>query len=172
MPAKRFVSVVVCSTALLLIAADARNDGNVTAALAVVTGNDSRVKERSYQRIASPADWKKAWLNHLGMKEDTIYRPVMEVDFSRCEVVAYFEGDSWNTCGFTVHSVTERDDSILLRIEGVHYQTEDGADRVAPFAFVVVPKSQKPITLEKSDPHFPNEPPRWREVAHFAPKKG
>jgi hypothetical protein len=166
-----FAALIVCSTALLLIAAGASKPRNDTAPLAVLTGNDSHVKARTYERIASPTDWKKTWLKHLGMKEDTIYRPAMEVDFDRCEVVALFEGESWNTCGFVVHSVTERDDSILLRVEGVYYQTEGDGDCVAPFAFVVVPKSSKPITLEQSDPHFPNEPPRWKEVARFAAKK-
>jgi hypothetical protein len=167
-----FATLIVCSTALLLIAAGASKTRNDSAPLAMLTSNDSRVKARTYERVASPTDWKKTWLKHLGMKEDTIYRPAMEVDFDRCEVVALFGGESWNTCGFVVDSLTERDDSILLRIEGVYYQTEGGADRVAPFAFVVLPKSSKPITLELSDPHSPNEPPRWREVARFAANKG
>src|SRR5437762_11003552 len=110
-----FVSLVLCSTAALVIAADANKSGHAAAPPVVLTGPDSHVKEPTYERIASPAHWKKTWLNHLGMKEDTILRPAMEVDFSRYEVVAIFGGESSHICGFRVDSVTERDDSVLIR---------------------------------------------------------
>ena len=171
---KLFACIVVCSMPLLLVAADASKTGNVTAPLVVLTGNDSHVKERAYERIASPADWKKAWLNHLGMKEDTIYRPAMEVDFSRCEVIAIFEGDSWNSCGLRIDSVTERDDSIVVRFDDVSYQTDGpggGGDRVTPFAFVVLPKAQKPIALEDNVQQYIGRPPEWREVVRLAAGK-
>ena len=167
---KLFVSIIVCSAALLLIAADASKTGNVTAPLAVLTSHDSHVKERAYERIASPADWKKTWLNYLGMKEDTTYRPAMEVDFSRCEVVAVFESESWNTCGFRVDSVTEQDDSVLMRFEGIYYQTHGIAHSSTPFAFVVLPKSQKLITLEKKEFNDIGQLPQWREVARLSAK--
>lgn len=172
---KLFATLVVCLTALLFIAAHAKTR-NSTAPLVVLTSNDSHVKAQTCERIVSPSDWKKTWLRHLGMKEEHPargphgYRPAMEVDFDRCEVVAFFEGESVNTCGFVVDSVTERDDSILLRIEYICYQSEGGFDHVTPYMLVVVPRSSKPINVERSDPRFPNEPPRWREVARLAAK--
>lgn len=168
---KLIVSMVICATGLLLIAADARKAGSVTSPLAVLTGNDSHVKKRAYERIASPADWKKTWLTHLGKKEDTIYRPAMEVDFDRCEVVAVFAGESWNSCGFQIDSVTEQDDSIVVRFEDISYQTvgpDGGGDRVTPFAFVVLPKSKKPITLEDNIQQYKGRPAEWKEVARLA----
>ncbi|HEV2293884.1 MAG TPA: hypothetical protein VGR35_08500 [Tepidisphaeraceae bacterium] len=172
---KLLVSIVVCSTALLMVAADARKPAVVMAPLTVLTGNDSHVKKPTYERITSAADWKKTWLNHLGMKEDTIYRPAMEVDFSRCEVIAVFEGESWNSCGFRIDSVTEQDDSIVVRFDDISYQTagpDGGGDRVTPFAFVVLPKSQKLITLEDNVQQYIGHPPEWKEVARRAHKKG
>lgn len=169
-----FAGIVVCSTVLSLIAADTSNTADVTAPLVVLTGNDSHVKQRTYERIESPEDWKKAWLTHLGEERDTIYRPAMEVDFSRCEVIAIFKGESWNSCGFRIDSVTEQDDSMLVRFEGIYYQTggpDGGGDRVTPFAFVVLPKSEKPIVLEDNVQQYKAHPPEWNEVARLTAKK-
>lgn len=174
MRTKLFVIVVVCAAALSLIAADARKPDNVAAPLTTFTGNNSHVKRQTYERIQSPDAWKKTWLGHLGMKEDTIYRPAMEVDFSRCEVIAIFEGDSWNSCGFRIDSVAENGNSIVVRFDDISYQTagpDGGGDRVTPFAFVVLPKSQKPIALEDNVQQYIGHPPAWKEVARLEAKQ-
>jgi hypothetical protein len=171
---KLLVIVLVCTAALSLIAAGARKPDNVTAPLATFTGNNSQVKKQTYERVQSPDAWKKLWLSHLGMKEDTIYRPAMEVDFSRCEVIAIFEGDSWNSCGFRIDSVAEDGDSIVVRFDDISYQTagpDGGGERVTPFAFVVLPKSQKAIKLEDNVQPYIAHPPVWKEVARLSAKK-
>ena len=161
----RFVSFVLCSLAAMFIAAVANKSGNVAAPPVVLTGPDSHVKEPMYERIESEVEWKKTWLNHLGMKDNTIVHPAMEVDFSHYEVVAIFGGESSYYCGFRVNSVTERDDSIMIRFEGIFFMTHGKPVRVMPFAFIVLPKSDKPITLETW------KSPQSTEVARLTVKK-
>src|SRR5262249_46971048 len=142
--------------------------------LTVLTGNDSHVKKRVFLRIASAVDWKRTWLDHLGMKEDTIYRPAMEVDFTRCEVVAVFEGALVNSCGLRVDSITESNDAIVVRFDDISYQTaslgkEDKGDQVSPYAFIVLPKANgKSIVLEENVQSINGRPPEWKEVARLS----
>jgi hypothetical protein len=95
---------------------------NPNSALMVVTGNDSKIAEPVYQRVQSAAEWKKTWLGHLGLKEDTIYRAAMEVDFNRCIVIAIFGGKYVNSCGYDIKSVRERKNSIVIRFDDISYQ--------------------------------------------------
>ena len=158
------VSFVVCSTVALFIAADVKKAENSAAPAVVLTGQDSHVEEPTYERIASRAEWKKMWRNHLGMKEDTVVCPAMEVDFSRYEVVAIFGGESSYISGFRVDSVTERDDLVLIRFEGIFFMTHGRLIHGTPYAFIVLPKSEKPITLETG------KPPQSSEVARLTVK--
>jgi|SRR5947207_2317567 len=154
-----------------LIAADPARRGAVSSPLTVLTGNDSHIKKEAFLRITSATDWKRTWLDHLGMKEDTIYRPAMEVDFTRCEVLVVFVGASVNTCGLRVDSITETDDAIVVRFDDVSYQTlfgkEDKGDQVSPYAFIVLPKANKVIVLEDNVQRYIGHAPEWKEVARL-----
>jgi hypothetical protein len=139
-----------------------------TSALMVLTGNDSKIVKPAYQRVRSAAEWKRTWLSHLGFKSDTIYRPAMEVDFNRCMVIAVFGGKYVNSCGYRIESVIENKISILIRFDDISYGTAGGADRVTPYAFVVLPKTDKPVVLEKNMQRYKGEPPEWKEVARLS----
>jgi hypothetical protein len=174
---KLLVLLIASTAALMLLhrlaAADPAQRGAVGSPLAVLTGNDSHVQKHAFLRITSPADWKKTWLDHLGIKEDTIHRPAMEVDFTRCEVVTVFEGASVNSCGLRVDSVAETNDAIVVRFDDISYQTlsfgnEDKGDPVSPYAFVVLPKANsKSIVLEENVQSIIGRPPEWKEVARL-----
>jgi hypothetical protein len=152
-------------------AADVDTSNTISSALTVLTGNDSRVSKLSYRRVGSAAEWKKTWLEHLGLKDDTIYRTAMEVGFNRCMVIAIFGGKTFNNCGYQVESVGENKNTIIVRFSNIGYQTAGpggGADRVSPYAFIVLPKSDKPIVLEETTHSSnPKDAPVSREVARL-----
>jgi hypothetical protein len=151
-------------------ATESENSDAVNSALIVLTGNDSRIQHSSYEKVRSVAEWKKTWLSHLGLKEDTIYRTSMEVDFSRCMVIAVFGGKYVNSCGYRIESVHEDKHSTIVRFDDVSYQTagpNGGADQVTPYAFIVLPKSEKPVVLEKNMQRYKGESPEWKKVARL-----
>ena len=160
-----FVSLFLCSTVALLMAADTNHIENTSAAPVVLTGPNSCVEDQTYERITSPADWKKTWVNHLGVNEETVLRPAMDIDFSRYEVIALFGGASSTIRGYHVDSVTRRNDCVLIRFEGIFFMTHGIPVRTTPFAFIVLPKSDTPIALETG------KLPEWKEVARFAATK-
>jgi hypothetical protein len=163
-----FLAETLCHSSLAP-AAEKPNDAN--SALMVLTGNDSKIVKTAYQRVRSAAEWKRTWLGHLGLQSDTIYRPAMEVDFNRCMVIAVFGGKYVNSCGYRIESVTEDKNSIVIRFDDVSYQTagaDGSADRVTPYAFVVLPKSEKPVVLEKDEQSYKGHPPEWKEVARLS----
>ena len=177
MQSKLIASLVAFAAALVLVASslhsDASQRGVVSSPLTVLTGNDSHVRKEAFLRITSSADWKKIWLKHLGMNEDTIYRPAMEVDFTRCEVIAVFEGESVNSCGLRVDSVIENGETVVVRYDDISYQTgstgkKDHGDRVTPYAFIVLPALKKEVRLEDNVQQYIGEPPQWEEVAKLA----
>lgn len=172
---KKNFSVVVVLGILSLTgfaqAAGLGNQANVDSALAVITGSDSRVSKALYRRIASAPDWRRTWLEHLGLTEDTIFRTGMEIDFDRCIVVAVFGGDSFNTCGYKIEAVHENENTIVVRFCIIGYQTAGpggGAQHVMPYAFVLLPKTKKAVVLEEITHSLnPSERPSSREVARL-----
>jgi hypothetical protein len=140
--------------------------------LAVLSGPSSKVSEASYRRVTSSDQWKRVWLDHLGLSDDTIYRPAFEVDFQRCMVLAVFRGKMVNVASERVDSVTETERAIVVRIDDTGYQTggigsDDHADHVTPYVFVVLPKSGKQIILENNVQPYLGQPPEWKELARI-----
>lgn len=140
--------------------------------LAVLSGASSKVSEARYRRVISADEWRRVWLDHLGMNTDAINRPLFEVDFQRCMVLVIFGGKMVNVASERVDSVTETERAIVVRIDDVGYQTggiggDDHADHVTPFAFVVLPKSVKQIILENNVQMYKGHPPEWKELARI-----
>jgi hypothetical protein len=152
------------------VAADADKSGVINSALAVLTGDNSHVSKPAFTRIDSSSLWKKTWLTHLGKEQDTIYRTAMEVDFGRCTVTAIFGGQSVNSCGYRIESVHENGNTIVVRFDDISFQTagpDGGAVQVRPYAFIVLPKTSKPIVLEENVQSYKREEPEWKEVARL-----
>lgn len=140
-------------------------------ALLVMSSNDSHIATQDFRRITSAEMWSKTWLEHLGLDGDTIYRCFMEINYDRCMVVAVFGGNKTNLCGYEVDSVQEQEERILVRFIDIDYQTagpDGGADQVTPYAFIVLPKSDKPIVLEETVRSMvPGQALLWTEVAQL-----
>ncbi|MCO6044568.1 hypothetical protein NG895_11685 [Aeoliella sp. ICT_H6.2] len=142
--------------------------------LVVLSDQDSHVTIAGFGRIDSPQRWTRVWLEHLGLdpRYDTPNRAAMEVDFERCMVVAIFGGTTANTAGYKVASVIETTDSVVVRFEANTSQSagpDGGAERTTPYAFVVLPKTNKPIVMQQGVRQYIGEPPTWKHVAELPP---
>jgi hypothetical protein len=86
-----------------------------------------------------------------------------EVDFTRCIVIAVFEGDGFACAGFKVHSVTETAARVILRVNPLYYQTGIGIPPGGPepsdnrfdfnsaaWGIVVLPRTEKPVVVERT----------------------
>jgi len=115
------------------------------------------------------------WAAHLGTSPDDAYRAAFEVDFDKCVVVAILKGDQINVRGVEVNSLLDNQDSTILRFTQVYYQTANvGKNKPPdkPFAFVVLPKTNKQIILEEDVYTVTNEPPKWKEIARLGQNEG
>lgn len=144
--------------------------------LVAISGADSHVSRPSYQRITTPENWTRVWVSHLGTTPDNAYRPLLEVDFDRCLVVVIFRGIRVNIRQIQIHSLLETADSVVVRFEELGYQTRSraGADDEyevpdRPYAFVILPKTDKAIVLEENINHDPQGgPPEWKAIARLS----
>jgi hypothetical protein len=126
-----------------------------------LTGPDSRVKERSYHRATSEAEWITIWQRHKGEKEakdyNLFYNPLglPSIDFEKCMVIAVFQGSGVNSAGLKAVAVLDQKDRIVLRFQDKSYQTavygpRDEGERVTVYGFFVLPRSSKPVVLEEN----------------------
>jgi len=142
----------------------------------VLTGSDSAVQKAECLRITSDADWQALWVRHVAqlgrIKAGRPGAPRPQVDFQRCMVVAVFGGATWNTEGLRVVSTAETGGEIVIGSDWLSYQTMETADKVTPYAFIVMPASPKPILVqvdtrdlrERAD----NAPPKWQDLCRLS----
>ncbi len=136
--------------------------------LLVLTGAASQVKEAAYYRLSSADKLKDVWRGHLGAVQDRGDNPVPEVDFDRCVVLALFEGSSFNSHGLRIEAVLDRNDVTVVRFDDISYQTlGGGANTVAPYAFILLPKTDKVIVLEENVQQYLSGAPVWKEVSRL-----
>jgi hypothetical protein len=126
---------------------------DVTKPLIFLSGADSKVTKESYDRITTADEWEKTWIQHLGTSKDDYYRPLMEIDFSRCMVIAIFRGKQIQVRQVEVNSISEQKGSLIVRFTELQYSI--GAigkmpepEYKNPYAFIVLPKNDKELILE------------------------
>jgi hypothetical protein len=109
---------------------------------------------------------------------DDAYRPTMDVDFNRCIVVAMFRGERVQIRQITVDSVSETSNSVIIRFSELGYgikldQGKKPPKPERPYAFIVVPKTNKEIILEeKAQDKYAvahGQPPQWKQWARLSP---
>ena len=134
-------------------------------------GRESKNAKAGYHRIESPEAWKALWLRHNTGTErpDTVpvTTPQAEVDFSRCMVVAVFQGEGDNCDGFKVHSVLETDEQMTVRIQGLYFATGPEVQKTQAWGIFVLPRSAKPLRIELDTRSDKIDPPKWTKVAEF-----
>lgn len=137
------------------------------------SGARSGVDDKQILRITSAQQWADVWSRHVGEKlEKNRFGQAQapEIDFDVCMVVAIFEGRTWNSDGLRLEPITEDDDHILLRFGHLSYQTfgpDGGGVRVTPFGIYVLPRSAKPLVVEKDTNNLIGKPPVWTQIVRF-----
>jgi hypothetical protein len=163
-------TTTVALASMLLIAAHSFAAGNSSKPLVVYSGSNSEVREPLYSKITSKSEWDKVWASHLGTSVDDAYRSAFEGDFDKCMVVAILQGNQINVRGVHIDSITEKENVIVVRFVDVYYQTGDEGnikppDR--PFAFVVLPKTNKQIILEQGTSADGRLQLTWKELVRL-----
>jgi hypothetical protein len=167
-----FTSLILWELLLGSIARGAENEAPRPASkpLMAISGADSHVRKPSYERVTSQQDLSRVWSIHLGTSQDDAYRPLLDVDFDRCLVVAIFRGEQRNIRGIQINSLSEAAESVLIRFLEIGYQTAGADNNKAldqPYAFVVVLKTNKEIVLQQDIQNMKNAPPKWNEVVRL-----
>jgi hypothetical protein len=171
------VLAIAWATTVLIDATAQEPAGTPVSPCVVITGADSHVAQRRYQRITSADKWTRVWQEHKGQKPtgqyDLFYDPLTlpQVDFDRYMVIAVFQGSGWNNAGLRAFSLADEDTRILLRFANKSYQTggaDGGGKKVTAYGFFVVPRSAKPVVLEENAQQYKRgKPPVWEERITF-----
>jgi hypothetical protein len=139
-------------------------------------GRESKNTKAGYHRIESPEAWNALWLRHNTGTEKPdkvpITMPQAEVDFSRCMVVAVFQGKGENCDGFKMHSVLESDEQITVRIQARYFATGPEVQETAAWGIFVLPRSTKHLLIELDKRSEKIDPPKWTKVAEFKAGNG
>jgi hypothetical protein len=151
--------------------ADDKGPANATQPLMALTGKKSKVTKGKYRRVESAEAWKALWLEHQTgspkPREVPPDMPFVEIDFTRCMVIAVFEGKGINCAGFKAHSVTETESNLLLRVSPRGIQSGvPGVDTTA-WAVFVLPRSTKPVVIEENVQRWKDRPPVWEKCAEL-----
>jgi hypothetical protein len=134
--------------------------------VAVFSGANSRIEQPSLEVVTSADGWDRLWAKHLGTTTDDAYRPLAEVDFDCCMVVAILPGNQVNVRGVKIESIIDEKDALRIRFDNVGYQTAGESNRKPPdkpYAFVILPKSDKTIVTEENAQIYNGQPPQWKE---------
>ena len=146
------------ASSLDVLTAEEDKEANASMPCVTLSGTDSQVAERGYQRVLTPEEWAKLWQKHKGKESvgnyDFFYDPLglPLIDFNQFMVIAIFQGSSWNSAGLNAVSVSDEVDRITFRFEDKPYGTagaNGGAQKVKVYGFFIVPKTNKPVIIEE-----------------------
>jgi hypothetical protein len=168
------VSVVVASGAV----AQEGREADASRPVLVLTGADSHDRT-GFHRVATDAALQELWLRHLGKTEDDRYRgsgiPAIHVDFDKYMVAVIVQVERRTSRGLEIVSVREQDDAVVLRYRNLSYQTSGPPGAGPPpvpvtgaYAFVVLPRSGKPLVIEEATGALKGQPPQWQRRARIA----
>lgn len=133
-------------------------------------GPKSAVKSADYAVARDEKSWLELWARHTDKEvvKNHISEPIdaPRVDFDQCMVVAIFKGDSWNSSGVIITSITRDKGELRVRFDERTYQTagpNGGGVRVSPYGLFVIPKDPGDVVIEENVQGLKNQPPKWRE---------
>jgi hypothetical protein len=160
-----------------LSTARSQEPGKSVRPLLSLDGRESKNTKAGYHRIESPEAWKTLWLRHTTGTEkpaqDPATIPQAEVDFSRCMVVAVFQGKGENRNGYTVHSVLEANEQLTVHIQARAFAVAGRkGHETAAWGIFVFPRSEKRLLVELDTRSLKTAPPEWTKVAEFKAGNG
>jgi hypothetical protein len=165
----RFATLQACGLCLSVLAIylpAAEPTSKTIKPIAVFSGANSRIEQPSLEVVARADAWDKLWAKHLGTSVDDAHRPLVEVDFDRYMIVAILPGNQVNVRGVKIDSITNENNLLRIRFDNVGYQTAGETNNKPPdlpYAFIILPKSDKTIVTEENAQIYNGQPPQWKE---------
>ena len=116
-------------------------------------GADTRITEEKVFRITSRDVWQSIWCEHCTGKRRCDSRcslpETIEVDFDRMMIIALFIPNRDNSDGLSSYSVIEDSYCIRIRLDEHSYQSGSDTPTGCPWGIIVLPRSDKPVVLER-----------------------
>jgi len=143
--------------------------------LVAITGARSE-GARGCELATTEQEWIHLWQRHRGVAETGTYNAYYNeiglplIDFSRCMVVAVFQGPGWNSAGFEAE-IVEESGLVRLRLRERVYQSAgpDGSgQRVNAHGFFVLPRTGKELVVEEAVLRKSEEATTWSHRETFA----
>ncbi|MFG0285254.1 MAG: hypothetical protein ACF8R7_12595 [Phycisphaerales bacterium JB039] len=138
-------------------------------------GPDSAIVERGFHRIRDQQAWHDLWKRHIG--EDPVIAGINmapEIDFDRCEVIAFFRGKATNTRGERVEAIDDLEGHRRIRFDASTYQTAslfegepDHGDACTPYGLWVIERTDSAIVIEENVQGLIGKPAIWQEKFRF-----
>jgi len=140
--------------------------------LVVLTGAESRIKEKCRHLITSEEEWARIWLRHRGRPletHDDYYNKagVPLIDFESCMVLALFQGPGSNSAGLRAMSIHEGEEVTIFRFDDKSYQTMERGDKVSVYGFFILPRSSRTLIVQENVQALLVGKPVWKEVVRF-----
>ena len=153
----------------------------------VWTGIDTKQPKDLFTRSCSPKEWQMTWKRHCGPGKETAKPKCPRVDFSSVMVIALF----CKTSRIRLQEVVEEKKCIRVRFQGYGNQIifspsqppndkekvggielgrgELDLDKpyLLSYAFIVLPRSNKPVVIEKDVQARIGDLPVWKELGKF-----
>ena len=145
----------------------------------VLSGSESGVTKNEFLRVTSSEQWEAVWKRHRTGISDPLDQlgadQIPAVDFQRCMVTVIFVGSTVNMEGIEAVLAIEQEKQIVLGLDFLDYQTAGDYDKVTPFAFLIMPRSSKPIQIQLDvrglRERAEKQPPKWEDIARIAAEK-
>lgn len=110
-----------------------------------LTGNDSSVKEQQCLVIQNEESFLRVQMRHFGERDNP---SCFQVDFEKYMVVAVFSGTFVNAAGYSDPVIKETETELSIRLPLADYQSSR-EEEVQLYAFLVIPITKKPISVEQ-----------------------
>jgi hypothetical protein len=129
-------------------------------------GTSSKITKQRILRLTEEKEWLALWLEHMtGSKDDVI----PEFDFDKIMVIGIFDPQLDNSNGFSADSITEDRKQITIKVNDHSFQSvvpneiKEAASEARPWGIIVLPKSEKPVILERDVRNHIKDPPKWEK---------
>lgn len=170
--------VVGCVLAAILLIAAANRGPAPQSPLVSIMGTDGRILDGRFARVRDRKAWETLWSEHRGGPRVVAgWTDAPEIDFGRCEVVAYFRGRALNTRGERVEAIESIGSTRRIRFDSATYQTmsragKEGAEsppqpELVSYGIWIFDRTDQAIVIEEDVQGLLGQPPIWKERHAF-----
>jgi hypothetical protein len=130
----------------------------------VITGTDSKIDKPMSCLIDCQQSLVNMLAEHTGRTVEQVQygKELISIDFDKYILVALFHGVSHNNTGISVVDVLDKDDEITIRFRPNWYRSIGGINDTKSFAFILIPKANKPVAVEENVSKG-SDAPTWKK---------